>query len=566
MSADQFFTSSLILSGLEQLPQGDRVFEIAERHTAARCGAQVLQQDENEDSLTLSLSIDAHLGAESFCLTFDRNLAILCAGDQMGLMHGLGKFLRTCRFDVSGFHTPSALKIEEKRETPVIRGMYFASHFHNYYHDAPVDEISRYVEDLALWGMNTLQVWFDMHHYTGIQDPAAQTMIERLRAILLAAKAIGVRVALVQLGNEAYANSPQELRANYKTGRAVYDVELCPNKSGATELLLQWHDEVLEAFADVSPDYLVFGPYDQGGCACKQCKPWGANGYLKIVEAKARHARLRFPHVKIILSTWLFDYSQDEGEWTGLAEAFRVKPDWCDYIQADSHTTFPTHPLEHGVPGGLPLLNFPEISMWGMHPWGGFGANPLVGRFSELFETVKPHIAGGFPYSEGIYEDINKVLWLQWYGDPQRSAEAILREYIGYEFSPDVEEEVLQAIAILEDNHNHYWLINQYLQRSSRVAMEFPSDPHLALQTLQNANEKLSDAAKASWRWRILYLRALIDAQLEPTQGFWGNELCERAFEELTEIYHAQNAEYKCTPPTVTSIAAMRSSEIHVTN
>jgi len=565
---DTFFTSSLVLAGLEKLPQGERVFQIVQRHVAARSGALVQKQEQDKDgsSLTLSLSLDAQHGPESFCLVFGDNQTTLSAGDQMGLMHGLGHFLRTCRFEESGLHTPRALIKEERCETPAIRGIYFASHFHNYYHDAPVEEINQYVEDLALWGMNTLQVWFDMHHYTGIQDPAAQAMIERLRAILTAAKAIGVRVALVQLGNEAYADSPEEMRADFRTGRAVYDVELCPNKSGATELMLQWHDEVLQAFVEVSPDYLVFGPYDQGGCACEQCKPWGANGYLKIVEAKARHTRLRFPQVKIVLSTWLYDYGKDQGEWSGLAQAFRVKPDWCDYIQADSHTTFPTFPLEQGVPGSLPLLNFPEISMWGMYPWGGFGANPLAKRFAGLFERVKTHISGGFTYSEGIYEDLNKVLWLQWYGDPQLSAESILREYIAYEFSPDVEEEVLEAVAILEENHNHYWMINQYFQRSARIAMEFPGDAHLALQKMQNANEKLSDATKASWRWRILYLRALIDAQLEPTQGFWGNELCERALEELTEIYHAQNAEYKCAPPTVASIAAMRSSEIHVTN
>jgi len=564
MSADQLFTSSLVLSGLELLPQGERVFEIVRRHVTARCGAVVQKQDKSESALTLSLSLDAQLGPESFCLSFNRNQATLRAGDLMGLTHGLGKFLRACRFDLNGLYAPVALTIEEKREAPAIRGIYFASHFHNYYHDAPVEEINRYVEDLALWGMNTLQVWFDMHHYTGIQDPTAQAMIERLRAILTAAKAIGVRVALVQLGNEAYADSPEEMRADYRTGRAVYDVELCPNKSGATELMLQWHDEVLQAFAEVSPDYLVFGPYDQGGCACGQCKPWGANGYLKIVEAKARHTRLRFPQVKIVLSTWLFDYGKDQGEWSGLAQAFRVKPDWCDYIQADSHTTFPTFPLEQEVPGGLPLLNFPEISMWGMYPWGGFGANPLAKRFAGLFERVKTHISGGFTYSEGIYEDLNKVLWLQWYGNPQRSVEEILRDYIAYEFSPDVVDEVLEAIDSLENNHNHYWPLERYFGRQSRLAMVFSSDARLALEKLQRADEKLSERAKKAWRWRILYLRGLIDAQLQPTQGFWGGEVSDSAFEELTVIYHAQEAEYKCAPPTPASVAAARSSEFRV--
>ena len=56
--------------------------------------------------------------------------------------------------------------------------MYFASHFHNFYHDAPVEAVERYVGELALWGINALMVWYDMHHFTGIDDPAAQAMTD----------------------------------------------------------------------------------------------------------------------------------------------------------------------------------------------------------------------------------------------------------------------------------------------------------------------------------------------------------------------------------------------------
>ena len=44
----------------------------------------------------------------------------------------------------------------------------------------------------------------------------------------------------------------------------------------------------------------------------------------------------------------------------------------CSGAVVDDHGNFPLWPLEHGGGklGGLPLLNFPEISMWGRGPWG----------------------------------------------------------------------------------------------------------------------------------------------------------------------------------------------------
>ena len=53
--------------------------------------------------------------------------------------------------------------------------------------------------------------------------------------------------------------------------------------------------------------------------------------------------------------------------------------------------------------------------------------------------------------------------------------------------------------------------------------------------------------ARKAWRWRILYLRALLDEELcrsggRPTEGSDGY------FEELTRIYHAEQAELGVSP------------------
>ena len=543
-------------------PVIDRVVAVLKRQIESRCSATVEVGMVHPD-YTIELGIDSGLSSESYAVTPMDDRGVRITGhDDRGILYGVGRWLRASRYDAAGF-TPGTWRGASAPAKPW-RAVYLATHFSNFYQQAPIQKVVDYVEDLALWGTNTIIVWYDMHHYLHAREPAAVAMQERLKRILHAAKAIGLDVGLTCLGNEAYAGSPSELRADYQTGRAVYHVELCPNRPGAMEQMLRWFDEELEIFAEVHPDYLALGPYDQGGCACAACKPWGANGYLKIARAKAERARARFPGIRTILSTWLFDHGRDQGEWQGLAEAFATPPDWCHYIMADSHTTYPTYPLTQGVPGGLPLLNFPEISMWNMHPWGGFGANPLPHRFGELWQKVKAHLDGGMPYSEGIYEDINKVLCLQWYWAPDRCAEEIVKEYAAFEYSPDVADEVWRAIGILEANHGHIWAINwtlRYHYRFIQGALGEVGNTREAVARLTAADARLSPQARASWRWRILLLRALIDHELSSTSGLLATEACERHFEELTAIYHAELAEYKCAPPTRQSVLAMRATE-----
>jgi hypothetical protein len=45
---------------------------------------------------------------------------------------------------------------------------------------------------------------------------------------------------------------------------------------------------------------------------------------------------------------------------------------------------------------------------------------------------------------------------------------------------------------------------------------------------------------RKAWRWRILYLRALIDREMLRTKGELKSETLKQAFRELTTIYHAE--------------------------
>lgn len=528
--------------------------ELFQRTVEERCGARVVRESAE---LTVELALQPGLGAEGFEIADGPTHTIRVLGnDERGVLYGVGKLLRSSRYSSEGFEVGTWRGVSVPQKS--VRGIYFATHFHNFYHDAPLEKVQRYVEELALWGINTLSVWFDMHHYESFQDPAAQEMITRLQGILSTAREVGITPSTGFLANEGYAGSPPELRATWGCGDrhlpAHYHTELCPNVPGAMDQLLRWTKERLVPFVEAGLGYLWLWPYDQGGCCCHQCHPWGGNGFLKCAEQVARLAKREIPDLKIVLSTWDFN-SYYPGEWEGLAQAMAEDASWVDYIMADGREGhFPEYPVKHGSPGGLPLIGFPEISMIGHTIWGGWGANPAPVMMQGLWNQGKGLLSGGYPYSEGIFEDLNKMLFAGFYWDPDRSAEEIVREYVGYEFSPEVIEEVTRAIGILERTLPRAW---GQTGEDPRFPIERPEGIEEAEALLWAADAKLPEWARRAWRWRILLLRGLIDGELL-RNDFHTSEAAETALEELTAIYHAEHAGRYVAPPTKAARRAQR--------
>ena len=382
--------------------------------------------------------------------------------------------------------------------------------------------------------MNAAAFSFPAWQYNSYDDPAARGNLERIRAMMKAARGAGMQVGALVAPNQTFRTAPNELRAQPFPDdwgrRGSLGVNLCPSLPAGREYLLEAWARLLDEYRDVGLDFVGYWPYDEGGCGCPQCWPWGSRGYVQICRDFSRLARSKYPGCKAVLSTWMFD-SPPAGEWDGLTKVLAGDRSWVDYILADAHEDFPRYPLDRGVPGALPLVNFPEISMWGMAPWGGYGANPLPGHLQHLWNQVAGKVSGGLPYSEGIYEDLNKVICSQFYWDPQRTAQATVGEYAASEFSPRVAGDVLHAVEILEANH----------RRTEGRFERPPQQTGEARGLLSEADRKLTPQARRGWRWRILYLRALIDDELSKTGGKPQGPVLKEAFAELVRIYHAEH-------------------------
>lgn len=496
-----------------------------------RCNAKFVASQDAQ--LVVELSIDSSIGNEGYQIADGTNGAIRVIGQgDRGLLYGVGEFLRTSRYDQGGF-TPGNWRGRSVPAVPV-RGIYFATHFHNFYHDAPIDEVRRYVQELGLWGANLLFVWYDMHHFSGFEDPEAVEFRKRLYDICKAAQDIGLGIGFTVLANEAYSSSPADLRAQQSGGQrgGWYDCQVCPSKPGGLSYILTGLGQELDWLADLRPEYVWIWPYDQGGCGCADCRPWGCNGFLKVANPLASLARQRLPGVKVVLSTWFLDST----EWQGLTKAIESQQPRPDYLLADSPGDFPSCALDETVRAGVPLINFPEISMWGRDPWGAYGASPTPARCERLRKQTGNKLSGGTPYSEGIFEDMNKAIWLKFYWDKNCTAEETLKEYVAFEFSPTVVDDVLKAVRLLEET----WPGKQVGAKSLE-----------ANELVQRAEAQLTPQAKNAWRWRILLLRTIIDSELHRTQGVFRGPVLRQACEELTQIYHAEQADALVRPPAV---------------
>ena len=411
-----------------------------------------------------------------------------------------------------------------KTQSLAVRGIYFATHFGNWYANAPVDDVCAYIRVLAARGTNHLMLWLDTSNCYSLDAPETRALVARLQRFFATARQVGMRVGLVRVANEAWRNSPPDLRADPAGGRgAIMLSDLCVSRPGARELMARTSTEVFDLFEHL--DFLCLWPYDSGGCGCSGCQPWGDNGFLVSSEIVGREFRRRFPQGQIILSTWLMT----PAEWAAVrARIEGGQLDWVDALMAELFRgEYPPDLLRGDVPRGLPLLGFPEISMEGMEPWGGCGANPRPAAIEQRWRTFGRHLAGGFPYSEGIFEDANKAIYAGLYQAPDRPVADILSDYVAAEFSPAVVDEGVEMLTLMEGTLPRRGLAVKQLEQAQRIE-----------QLAQAIEARLPAEVAASWRWQVLRIRARIDALLQRDSGKVTADL-KAEFAKLHELYHA---------------------------
>ena len=498
--------------------------------------ARVIEKRLKDKDTDLTLVLDPTL--KEFESKFENG--VISGGSYPDILYVAGKFLRNPALENGTF-----------RSFKPMCGLYWATHNQGYTECAPIEELLEDIEDEALWGMNVFRAWFDMAQHK-IEESA--DFIDRLLTLFKHAKSLGLKTATGFLSNEAFDDSPEELRADWTCGHdgyvknliAHYHREICPSKQGGIEKILEYRRKMIEAFKDADFDYIGIGVYDQGGCTCSSCAPWGGNGYIKCVKALIPLIKEYFPKATLYLSTWRFGAFRapgDVSEFDMLREALADgKLPEIEYISCEPHAH--VYPFEH--PLGRPYIGFPEISMCGIFPWGGYGAIPIPMKLQGLWDAHSDKLQGGFPYCEGFYEDINKVIALRHYRDNQHASDTV-KEYLSYEFglSGALLDMAHEAVMAMEGTHKRTW---EPGHRYPILAPERIFDIEKAILTVHASLDEKTHNCK---KWRLIYYRAVIDAELA-RNDFYRNDKVMQYFNEMIALYHLQNGNWFIKPDIMT--------------
>jgi len=455
--------------------------------------------------------------------------AVVRAGRTRGFLAGSGNLLKSLRYGVTSF--AAADGTYDFAPAKELRMAYLSRHFLNSFMEAPAETMCRYMDDLALDGINAFKFQYCISPIDVSYESA-----ERIAAFERTSKAMHDRLVVLDCGfcawgggNQLPQNSPESLRGepNVVPRRGNAGFNACPEKPGALEAIYAWQETELDKLNGARIDFFCHWPYDEGGCNCEKCRPWGGNGMPRLVEKLAARNKVRCPGAKTIFSTWYFLEEDFVGLWKYLETH-----DWVDYLLIADPGIDPDFPVRNPPPGHAKLITFPEISMWGRAPWGGFGATVIARRLEKAFRQVEKVVSGFNYYSEGFFEDVNKAVVTDLYVNPDETVDGILRRYAAYHFAGTDPEDFVRLAALLEKTH--------------RIEDWQEADVTAAKALVDKMDREILPSLKSSWRWRLVYLRATIDRGIFGTryrayqvrdQGDVLSPEMHACFDELTAIY-----------------------------
>jgi hypothetical protein len=305
-------------------------------------------------------------------------------------------------------------------------------------------EMARYLDDLKFWGFNRYGDWMTA---TDSCDPYVSDATWNLPMELLARKKdafrhatqIGLDNNLILTPNHVYLDQLRPELLAQKEPR-VFGQLLCPSIPEARAIILDNIARQLEDLAQSGVQLAAFTAfaYDYGGCACEKCAPWIIT-FAELVSEIHDIARQHFPDIEPWLCAWWWTPAEYDAL---LSWAEREKKDWLRAIVFHipyNHTGF----YETPVPEGCHKIGFIHSAYsdvvsfahqkeeGGYHDiYGRFGPSIGAARIPQTLQNTAAQGATGFQmYSEGVFDDVNKVLAAALASGRAASVDEVLREY-----------------------------------------------------------------------------------------------------------------------------------------
>lgn len=538
-----------------------KLYPIVSKRIQDRCATVCSAGPEGE--YVVRFRLDSSIPSEGFriCDLADATGIEIAGGDFLALMYGAGQFLHKSRYVKDGI-LPTDWRGQSVPQSEK-RMIFFAQHFYNWYQCCSAQEIREHIEDLTLWGINGVVSVFSCLNLTSWEDPNLAELVALFHKTLSAARELNLKIG-IEYSNVDFMVPNKAVAADKKYMISQTGNLVCPS----TEEGFAYYQWMLSKILDYTDafgglDFITIWSYDEGGCSCDKCWPWGGRGFYNMAHRISKYIKGRYPKIEIWLATWyLGRHERQKEEWSllykNLQEDAAKGDNWADYLLLETRDDYDAvfFPVRNGQPTAhTKLLTFPDVSMCGVTPWGGFGAiiTPKMMRRQET--PFMQHCSGGYLYTEGIFDDMNKVITLGLYWDRQRSTDETIADYCGYEFKGIDAKELIALIDRIEASH---LCTNRFDRKPCDLA-----DCDAAWELAKKINAGAAEETKAYWKWRIIYIRAYLDKvryhkcaedgwpleHLEKSSMFFWRKYLEhdaeaqKMLQELIELYKSQEVD-----------------------
>jgi len=479
---------TIIIDGEEHVDYQKIVAEVLTSEVEKRTGFSWTVAPRSPDvKHTIQLSIDTSLSIkpEGFHLKIRKNKENysieISSSDQRGLLYGTGQFLRMLEWEAGMAHIPDDVDITSSPEY-AIRGHQFGyRNTANSWDSWSVEQFDQHFREQMVFGANSFE-------NIPFQDSASSVH---------------------------FKVNPAEMDIHLSKICDKYDADYwvwTPAPGDLTDRKThQAGLEEQEAFFASCPR--LDGVFVPGG------------------DPGDNHPSNLMPYLRD-LSSILHKYHPAAGLWVSLQGFEREKveyffkyleendPDWLKGV-VNGPSSPPIDIERKHLPEKYMHRSYPDIThtVRCQHPvkrWdqafaltlGRECTNPQPLHYSEIHNRDAVFSDGFIAYSDGMHDDVNKVLWSQLGWNPDHDVRKIMVEYGRFFFGTSLAEQAADGIFALEQNWTGPVLGNKVIGETLSLWKK-----------LETENSQLA----GNWRWQQLIMRAYYDAYIQERLTFEKN-------------------------------------------
>ena len=404
------------------------------------------------------------------------NAQILIVGrDERGVLFGVGALLRKLSMSPGLATLDAPLNLNAAPQKP-IRSHQIGYRYKNNTYDAwNLAQFEQQIRDLAIFGANTVQL------IAPVSDDKAQSPLSPAPPI---DTLLGIAKILDRYDLNCDLYYP-EMESDYAQAADI-------NRE------LARFEDLVRKMPQINSLWIPGG--DPGHTAPKLLFP--------LVERETAILHRYHPRTHVYISAQGMDAAQYEDFYRLLA----TPPTWLSGVFFGPQSRESFEQQRARIPASLPMIFYPDIAhtmhaQFPVEQWDPAfalteGREPIDPRPVDeaiIFRHFSRLNTGFVTYSEGVNDDVNKMLWSQWGWDEAMPAHVILEDYARLYAGPQFAHSLAESIENLEKNWHGPLLTNTTIATS--------------LKALQPLEEKQGKAA--SWRVKMILYRAYYDAYLQ---------------------------------------------------